>query len=219
MPVVPHHLPVTVGLVLAGGQARRLGGFDKALACIGGTPSLHRALDSLRPACAALAISGNGDGSRFAAGLAVVADDVPGFAGPLAGLLAGLDWTAAHRPDALWLVSAPADCPFLPADLVPRLHAARIEAGADLALAASGGRSHPVVGLWPVTLRHALRQALQVEGERKVGRFAARHRIALAEWPAEPRDPFFNVNTPEDLAEAQRLASLTPTALTRPASA
>mgnify|MGYP000970435192 CR=1 FL=1 len=139
--------------------------------------------------------------------LPVVADDVPGFAGPLAGVLAGLDWAADNLPGIAFLASAPADCPFLPRDLVRRLHAARIAQGTELACAQSGGRRHPVVGLWPVALRDDLRQALVHQGLRKIETWTARHGVALAEWPAEPIDPFFNVNPPEDAAEADRLAA------------
>ncbi len=200
--------PATLGLVLAGGLARRMGGADKPLIAIGGTPILDRVLARLAPDCAHVILNANGDAGRFASyRLPVVADDVPGFAGPLAGVLAGLDWAADNLPDIAFLASAPADCPFLPRDLVRRLHAARITQGTELACAQSGGRRHPVVGLWPVALRDDLRQALVHEGLRKIETWTARHGVALAEWPAAPIDPFFNVNTPEDAAEADRLAA------------
>ena len=200
--------PPTLGLVLAGGLARRMGGGDKPLIAIGGAPILDRVLARFAPGCAQVILNVNGDPGRFAAyRLPVVADDVPGFAGPLAGILAGLDWAAQHRPDLAWLASAPADCPFLPSDLVPRLHAARVTQRAPLACAHSGGRRHPVVGLWPVALRGDLRHALVNEGLRKIETWTARHGVALADWPADPIDPFFNVNTPEDVAEAQRLVA------------
>jgi molybdenum cofactor guanylyltransferase len=138
----------------------------------------------------------------------VIADSVANFPGPLAGILAGLDWTAANRPDVAWLLSAAADCPFLPRDLVARLHRGRIEQNARLAVAASGGRSHPVIGLWSVALRDELRHALVAEDVRKIDRFTARYPIATVTWPAEPLDPFFNANTTDDLAEAERLAEL-----------
>jgi molybdenum cofactor guanylyltransferase len=201
--------PATYGLVLAGGLARRMGGGDKGLIRIGRESILERALARLGPQCAGMVINANGDPARFAAfRLAVVADDVEGFAGPLAGILAGLDWLAANAPAVGWLASVPGDCPFLPRNLVSRLHAARAAAGVPLACAKSGDWRHPVVGLWPVSLRADLRRAVVSEGLRKIEVWTARHGVALAEWPAEPVDPFFNVNTPEDAAQAQRFAAL-----------
>ena len=200
--------PPILGLVLAGGLARRMGGGDKPLIEIGGAPILDRVLARFAPGCAQIILNANGDPSRFAAyRLPVVADDVPGFAGPLAGILAGLDWAAQNRPDLAWLASVPADCPFLPSDLVPRLHAVRLMQATPLACARSGTQRHPVVGLWPVALRSDLRHALVNEGLHKIETWTARHGVALADWPAEPIDPFFNVNTPEDVAEAQRLVA------------
>jgi molybdenum cofactor guanylyltransferase len=201
--------PATYGLVLAGGLARRMGGGDKGLIRIGGVTILERALARVGPQCTGLIINANGDPARFARfGLPIVADDVEGFAGPLAGVLAGLDWLAANAPAIGWLTSVPGDCPFLPHDLVRRLHEARAAAGVPLACAKSGDWRHPVVGLWPVELRADLRRAVVVEGLRKIEVWTARHGVALAEWPAEPVDPFFNVNTPEDAAQAQRFAAL-----------
>ena len=158
-------------------------------------------------------LNANGDPARFAAtGLPVVADDVPDFAGPLAGVLAGLDWAAAHAPDTPYVASVPGDCPFLPRDFVARLHQARVAAGLPLACARSGEWRHPVVGLWPVALRADLRQALTEEGLRKIEIWTARHGVALADWPAEPVDPFFNVNTPEDAAVAEGIVGRHPDA-------
>lgn len=197
----------TLGLILAGGLARRMGGGDKALRRVGGRSLLERVIERLRPQCAALLLNANGDPARFgASGLEVVADDVPGHAGPLAGILAGLDWAARHRPDLAWVASAAVDTPFIPGDLVRRLHAAREAAGTPLACAMSGGRAHPVNGLWPVALREGLRQALG-SGERRVGSWTARHGVAYAEWGIEPVDPFFNLNAPADLTLAERLAA------------
>jgi molybdenum cofactor guanylyltransferase len=197
-----------LGLVLAGGLARRMGGGDKARITIGGKTILERVLARLRPQCPRIILNANGDPARFAdTGLAVVADSVPDFAGPLAGILAGLDWAAAQAPEVVELVSVPGDCPFLPADLVTRLAAARRAAGAPLACARSGEWRHPVVGLWPVALRDDLRHALFHEGLHKIEAWTARHGVALADWPATPVDPFFNVNTPADAAEAERIAA------------
>jgi molybdenum cofactor guanylyltransferase len=204
--------PDTLGVVLAGGLARRMGGTDKTQIRIGGATILERTLARLRPQCALLIINANDNGRFAAAGLPVVADSVPNFPGPLAGILAALDFAAAQTPAVAWIVSAPGDCPFLPRDLVPRLHQARDAADATLACAASGGRQHPVIALWPVALREDLRRALVKEGVRKVGEWSARFTRAIAEWPAEAVDPFFNVNTADDVAEAGRLAALFPDA-------
>jgi molybdopterin-guanine dinucleotide biosynthesis protein A len=201
-------MPPTLGLVLAGGLARRMGGGDKPLKTIGGVTILDRVLGRLRPQCTAIVLNANGDSARFAAtGLPVVADDVPDFAGPLAGILAGLDWAAAHAPGVAFVASAPGDCPFLPCDLVARLHQARQAENLPLACARSGEWRHPVVALWPVALRDDLRDAVTKEGLRKIEVWTARHGVALAAWPAEPVDPFFNVNTPEDAAAADRIAT------------
>lgn len=199
----------TPGVILAGGLARRMGGGDKALRNIAGLPILARVIARLAPQCAGLLLSANGDPRRFAPfGLPVVADGVENHPGPLAGILAGLDWAAANRPGQQWILSAPGDCPFLPRDLVARLREALDSHGAELAVAASLGKSHPVIGLWSVGLREALRQALVVEGLRKVDAWTRRYRVSTVNWPAEPFDPFFNANTRDDLVEAERLAAL-----------
>ena len=199
--------PLTPAVILAGGLARRMGGGDKPMRTIGGRPLLQRVIDRLAPQCDGLVLNANGDPARFAAfGLPVIADGVADFPGPLAGILAGLDWAATHWPGVRWMLSAPGDCPFLPDDLVARLHAARVAENAALAVAASVGQSHPVIGLWDVALRDELRHALTVEDIRKVGRFTARYALATAEWPVTPLHPFFNTNTIDDLAEAERLA-------------
>jgi molybdopterin-guanine dinucleotide biosynthesis protein A len=199
--------PPTIGLVLAGGLARRMGGGDKALIDIGGVTILERVLSRLRPQCTRIVLNANGDPSRFAAfGLPVVSDDIPDFAGPLAGILAGLDWTAQNAPDIEWVASVPGDCPFLPKDLVARLHAVRAAAATPLACARSGDWRHPVVGLWNVGLRADLRHALLVEDLHKIEVWTARHGVAIAEWPDRPVDPFFNVNSPQDCARAIDIA-------------
>jgi molybdopterin-guanine dinucleotide biosynthesis protein A len=201
-------VPPTLGLVLAGGLARRMGGGDKALIEIGGVTILDRVLACLSGQCAGLLINANGDPERFAdTGLPVVPDSVPDFAGPLAGVLAGLDWLAGQRNGIEWMVSTPGDCPFLPDDLVARLHEARRAQGKPLACARSGQWRHPVVGLWPVALRDDLRRALLEEGLHKIEIWTGRHGIAIADWPVEPIDPFFNVNRPDDIAAAQRIAA------------
>lgn len=205
--------PQTLGVVLAGGLARRMRGGDKARILVGGTTILVRVLDRLRLQCDRVILNANSDPARFTdTGLTIVADSVSDYAGPLAGILAGLDWAMKHTPDIEWVVSVPGDCPFLPRDLVARLHQARADTGADLACASSGQRRHPVVALWPVALREDLRRALTGEGVRKVEEWAARYTPAVAEWPASPIDPFFNVNTPDQAAEAERMAALHPEA-------
>ena len=198
-----------LGVVLAGGLARRMGGGDKARLRIGGRTILERVLEGLKPQCAALIVNANGDPARFSdTGLAVVADSIPDFAGPLAGILAALDWAAAHSPETADVVSVPGDCPFLPHDLVARLLSARAAVRTPLACARSGDRRHPVIALWPVDVRDDLRKALLEEGVRKIEAFTARHGVAVADWPALPFDPFFNINSPEDAAEAERIAAL-----------
>jgi len=197
-----------LGLVLAGGLARRMGGGDKARIRIGDRSILERVLARITPQCARVIVNANGDPARFAdTGLPVVADSVPDFAGPLAGILAGLDWAAAQVPGITDVVSVPGDCPFLPPDLIERLCAARRAAATPLACARSGEWRHPVVGLWPVALRGDLRKALVAEGLHKIEAWTARHGVAIADWPASPVDPFFNVNTPADAAEAERIAA------------
>jgi molybdenum cofactor guanylyltransferase len=193
-----------VGLLLAGGLSRRMGGGDKALRLLGGRSLLERVIDRLRPQTTALVLNANGDPARFAAyGLPVVADSMPDFAGPLAGILAGLDWTAVHRPDCPVVASVATDAPFLPEDLVERLVQGMAAAGAELACAASGGQSHPVIGLWPVRLRDELRRAMIEEGIRKVDVWTARYRLATVPFPEVAGiDPFFNANRPEDLDRA-----------------
>lgn len=197
--------PETLAVVLAGGLARRMGGGDKPLRTVAGRPLLDHLLDRLRPQVAGIVLNANGDPARFAAfGLPVIPDTMPDHPGPLAGILAALDHAAATRPDLPWVLSVTGDSPFIPADLATRLHAAREAAGVPMACAWSGGQSHPPIGLWPVSLRHELRDAL-LAGERKIDRWTARFGCARADWPDAPLDPFFNANTPEDLAAAERL--------------
>ncbi len=208
MTTEPAAANAVLGVLLAGGLARRMGGGDKPLRAVGGRPILQRVIDTMAPQCAGLVLNANGDPARFGAlGWPVVPDDIPGFAGPLAGILAALDQAARDWPQVTHVVSVAADSPFLPADLVARLEKGRKADGADLACAASEGQSHPVIGLWPVALRAELRHALVVEDIRKIDRFTARYRLATVEWDTDPVDPFFNANTPEDIALADDLAS------------
>jgi molybdopterin-guanine dinucleotide biosynthesis protein A len=200
-----------VGVILAGGRAERMGGGDKGLREVGGKPILARVIERVRPQVDALVLNANGDSARFAAfGLPVAPDSIPGFAGPLAGVLAGLDWAAANHPQAHYIVTVPADGPFVPRNLVGHLADALATEDAELVTAASGAQTYPVVGLWPVRLRQALHDALTKEGVHKIDAWTRRFRRAIATFPAEPIDPFFNANTPDQLAEAERLAALHP---------
>jgi molybdopterin-guanine dinucleotide biosynthesis protein A len=197
------------GVLLAGGLARRMGGGDKPMRIIAGKTILERVIARLRPQCGGLILNANGDPTRFAQfGLPVIADGVADFPGPLAGILAGLDWMATNRPGVNWMLSAAGDCPFLPRNLVARLDQERRQQNAELAVAASGDQTHPVIGLWSVALREELRQALVVEGIRKIDRWTSRYPLATVRWPITPFDPFFNANTIEDIAEADYLATL-----------
>lgn len=196
------------GVLLAGGLARRMGGGDKGLRRLGDRTVLERIVATVRPQVGPLVLNANGDPARFAGfGLPVVADVVEGYAGPLAGVLTGLEWAAVHAPGCRRVASFPTDAPFLPADLVARLLRAVEAEGADIACARSAGRDHPVFALWPVALAAELRRALVEEGVRKVAAWAGRHWLAVAEFPVEPVDPFFNTNRPEDLAEAERMVA------------
>ena len=194
------------GVILAGGRATRMGGGDKCLLRLGGRTILEHVIDRVRPQVSRLVLNANGDPGRFAQfGLPVAADAIGGFAGPLAGVLTGLEWLREHAPDCPWIASFATDTPFFPEDLVSRMLAAVDDEGADMACAASGGRTHPVFGLWPVRLAGELRHALADEDIRKIDLWTARYRLATVEFPAEPRDPFFNVNRPDDLVVAETL--------------
>ncbi|MFC5356765.1 molybdenum cofactor guanylyltransferase MobA [Azospirillum himalayense] len=194
------------GVLLAGGLSRRMGGGDKSLRTLGGRSILERIVATVRPQVGPLVLNANGDPERFAAfGLPVAADVVEGFAGPLAGVLTGMEWARTNAPDCRWLASFATDAPFIPGDLVARLMAAVEREGADLACARSEGQEHPVFGLWRVDLADDLRRAMVEEDMRKVDAWTARYRLAIADFAADPVDPFFNTNRPDDLAEAERL--------------
>lgn len=197
-------------VVLAGGRGRRLGGVDKALLPLAGRPLLAHVLDRLRAGAGEeqagpLALNANGDRARFAAfGLPVLPDDVPGLPGPLAGIVTALRWAVSLGAPAVMTV--PCDTPFLPRDLAARLAAASDGAGGVIACAASAGRVHPVAALWPVGLRDALAAALDA-GERKVDAWAAAQGRVVVPFADAGVDPFLNVNTPADVAEAERILS------------
>ncbi|WP_333848175.1 molybdenum cofactor guanylyltransferase MobA [Phaeobacter italicus] len=206
-----------LGVILAGGLATRMGGGDKGRLQVGGESLLARVVGRIAPQVAGLALNANGDPQRFDdLGLPVIADTIDGFAGPLAGVLAGLDWAAEQGASSI--VTVAADTPFFPQDLAERLLAAAEGQRYPLVLATTprtgeealksgGGRRvnrHPTFGLWPVELREDLRGALQ-NGLRKVVLWTDQHGGREALFEAEPFDPFFNVNTPEDLARAEAL--------------
>ncbi len=199
-----------VGVLLAGGLSRRMGGGDKMLRRVGGETILSRVIACMAPQTGCLILNANGDPGRFAGfGVPVVPDAVAGHAGPLAGVLTGMEWAAAHAQGCPWVLTAPTDAPFLPDDLAARMLEA-VEAGdAEMACAASGGRAHPVCGLWPVRLADALRRAMTDEHIRKVDVWTARYRHVTVDWPTDPVDPFFNANRPSDIAEAERLLART----------
>ena len=199
------------GVLLAGGLSRRMGGGDKCLRPLGGKTILAHVIERAQPQVARLVLNANGDPARFAeVALPVAADVVEGYAGPLAGVLTGLEWAAANASGATWVASFACDAPFLPSDLVARMLAAIESEGAEMACAASHGRSHPVFGLWPLRLQDELRHAMLEEEIRKVDIWTARYRLATVDFPdielnGRTVDPFFNTNRPEDLEEAESL--------------
>ena len=200
--------PDVLGVLLAGGQARRMGGGDKCLRPLAGRPILAHVIERIQPQLDHLVLNANGDPARFGAfDLPVAPDVIEGFAGPLAGVLTGMEWALAEMPDCPWIVTIATDTPFLPADLVAKMGAALKTDGAEMVCAASGGRAHPVFGLWPVALAPALRRAMLDEDIRKVDRFTSRYRLSEVDFPTEPFDPFFNTNRPEDLEQAERLVA------------
>lgn len=193
-------------VVLAGGRSSRMGGGDKPLLELSGQPILSLVIERLTPHLSAVAINANGDPDRFGRfGLPVLPDKVGGYQGPLAGILAGLEW-AKTRQGVGSLVTAPGDTPFLPVDLAPRLLAAA--KGFDgIVLAASAGRTHPVCGVWPVALATSLASHLAQDGSRRVMDFVAANPVRTVDFErVGDVDPFFNVNTPDDLARAITLA-------------
>jgi molybdopterin-guanine dinucleotide biosynthesis protein A len=205
MAQVPGAIP---GVILAGGQAERLGGIDKGLMDLGGTRLIERIIDRLAPQCATLAISANGDPKRYAEfGYPILPDGRAEAQGPLAGVLAGLDWAAMKGFSAI--VTVATDTPFFPTDLVARLHSVSQPEGFGMAVTEEAGETHwhPTFGLWPVALRHDLRIALQ-RHQRRMRQFAEGKGVIPVVFAADgANDPFFNINTPEELTQAESLLS------------
>ncbi|WNJ99163.1 molybdenum cofactor guanylyltransferase MobA [Thalassospiraceae bacterium LMO-JJ14] len=198
-----------VGVLLAGGLARRMGGGDKPMRALGGKPILDRVIDRVKPQVHHLILNANGDPARFQQyGLPVVADVIEGHQGPLAGILTALDWAAENVPEADYVVSFATDAPFLPHDLVARLMAPVSAGQTPLSCAISGDRTHPVFAVWPVALRDELRRAMIDEEMRKIDLWTDRIGITHVPFETEPVDPFFNVNRPENLEEAERLLAV-----------
>jgi len=198
-----------LGVVLAGGLGRRMGGGDKPMADLGGRTILDHVLERARPQCDGMIINANGDAERFHhLGLPVVPDGLEGYPGPLAGVLAAMDWAAVNTPETTHIMSFAGDAPFIPRDLVARLKEA-VAAGADMARAKSFGQRHPVFAIWPVSARADLRDKLVNHGIRKIDLYTAAYDIAEVDFAGVP-DPFFNINTPEDRDEAVRILSAQP---------
>lgn len=196
----------TLGCVLAGGLSRRMGGLEKAFIPLGGQPLLMHVLIRIERQVGMAILNANGSPERFLSiSPNVVPDTVEGFPGPLAGILTGMEWARSNAPYIKWVATAACDTPFLPRDLVTGLHRAVEREGADMAFAASGTRTHPVFGLWPVSLADELRTAIVEEGVRKIDAWTARYKLAVANFPVTPYDPFFNTNRPEDIGQAQKI--------------
>ncbi len=194
------------GILLAGGLSRRMGGGDKCLRVLGGETILSRIVRGVLPQVDTLALNANGDPSRFSSfGLPVIPDVIEGNAGPLSGVLTGMEWVALNYPECEWLVSFPTDAPFLPENLVESLMFAMKRDGSDVACARSNGRTHPVIGIWPVQLRGALRKAMTEEDIRKVDLWTSRYRLSVVDFTSTTFDPFFNTNRPEDLERAEAI--------------
>jgi molybdenum cofactor guanylyltransferase len=192
----------TAGTILAGGRSSRMGGGDKCRLELGGLSLIERVAKRIGPQVDALVISGGDKASNgFGLPYPILADTVADRAGPLAGLLAGLEWAAASG--FAWLLSAPCDVPFLPRDLAMRLR--DVVAGKELSVAASGGRTHHVIGLWPTRIAETLRRRIVDDELREVGAFMNPLNTGIAMWPSDPYDPFHNINHPEELEAAVRI--------------
>ncbi len=199
-------LVTILGVVLAGGQSRRMGGVDKAFVELDGRPLVGHVIDRALPQVDRLIVNANGGHDRFSDyGLPVVSDLMPGHAGPLAGILTAMIWARENVGEAIWIASFPTDAPLIPDDLVSGLLTAVCEDETRLACAESAGRTHPVIGLWPIALADDLLSAMRDEDIRKIDRWTVRHPLSEVSWPVEPFDPFLNINRPEDVERAEAI--------------
>lgn len=204
--------PVT-GVLLAGGLGRRMGGGDKPLKSLGGRPILDMVVERAKPQVDRLMLNVNGNTERFAHyHLPLVEDVIDGYAGPLAGILTGMEWSRREVPDAEWMVSFATDAPFFPLDMAARLIDDVQVHAAQMACAMTKGRTHPVFAVWPISLSDELRCAMMDEDVRKIDLWTARYGIrhVAFEFSEPDVDPFFNINRPEDLVEAERWAARVP---------
>ncbi len=193
-----------LGVILAGGQSRRFGGGDKFIKELNGEALVDRVVERVRPQTEQMIISSNSETPHLTKfGLPIVADTIHGFAGPLAGILTGMEWTRQHYPDIEWIVSFPSDAPFVPLDCVSKMLEQAQMDNAEIVCASSAGRTHPVCALWRIDLADNLRQAMEEEEMRKIDLWTARHRLSALEFSDQPFDPFFNINRPEDLEQAE----------------
>jgi molybdopterin-guanine dinucleotide biosynthesis protein A len=204
---IPSGSREVAGVLLAGGQSRRFGGGDKCLQVLDGKTLLERAALNAAPQVGALILNINGDPDRFPdLELPILPDSIEGHAGPLAGVLSAMECVSQHVPQARWIATFATDAPFIPVNWVSRVLAAITREGAQLGTVSSNGRAHPVFGLWPVGLRFELRKAMEEEGLRKVDAWTARYKVATVEFETDPIDPFFNINTNDDLSQAASLS-------------
>lgn len=198
-----------LGAILAGGLSRRFGGGDKCLQPLGGRTILEHVIERAKPQVGQLILNANGDLSRFERfGMTVIPDVVEGYAGPLAGILSVMEWARDHSPMTRWIATFPGDAPFVPLDFVETLMAGIEKDGAELACAASNGRTHPVCGVWDVNLADALRRSLIGEDLRKIDLWTARYAFSTVDFAVSEIDPFFNINRPEDLVAAEHTLTL-----------
>ena len=200
------HEAKAIGLFLAGGRGTRMGGVDKASLRLGNQTLIERGIARARPQVSELLINANGDIARFADfGLEVISDSIGGFLGPLAGILSGLEWMRTNRPEFSWLATFACDTPFFPSDMVERLVQGAERECALVAIAASGDRHHPVFAVWNAALPVSPQELLNGQVSRKMDDFVARFPNVRVMFPTDPIDPFFNINTPADLAHAETL--------------